>query len=690
MAKNIEKEIAELRDKIRYHEHRYYVLDDPEISDFEFDKLMQRLKELELQHPELVTPDSPTQRVGGAPASELPKVRHSAPMMSLDNTYSVDDLREFDRRVRELAGRDQVEYVAELKLDGLSMALTYQDGELVRGVTRGDGEVGEDVTSNIRTIRSVPLRLEAKKLALIGHPARFEVRGEVIMTRKAFEQTNAQREAAGEPKFANPRNSAAGSIRQLDPRIVAERKLDMFVYYFQVHGVELPGEHAQALETLSQMGFKVNPHWRRCPAFDDLLAYIQEWETKRESLDYEIDGIVIKVNDTRLWQELGTTAKSPRWAVAYKYPARQATTRVMDIRAQVGRTGTLTPVADLEPVDVGGVTVSHATLHNMDEIERLGVKIGDTVLIQRAGEVIPQVVKVVKAAPDGQAIRDAGQVPGVRRGSASRRRRGGLPLRQYRLPRQTQGIAAHFAGRRAMNIDGLGEALVDQLVDKGLVHDVADLYNLTHQQLADLERMGEKSAQNLLDEIERSKQAELARVIFALGIRFVGERTGQLLANHFGSLDKLAKATPEELVEAEEVGPRVAEAIQEFFQEKRNREVIEKLRKAGLQFEAEANAQDGRQAGGKTVRADRHAAHLFARSGQTDDRRERRARGGFCQQEDRLRGGGRGPRLQTGKGAHLGHHDPGRSRTAGVAQPRLTMPQARATLQLTSAPEPRG
>ena len=602
MAKNIEKEIAELRDKIRYHEHRYYVLDDPEISDFEFDKLMQRLKELELQHPELITPDSPTQRVGGAPAAELPKVRHPAPMLSLDNTYSVDDLRDFDRRVRELAGRDRVEYVAELKLDGLSMALTYQDGVLVRGVTRGDGEVGEDVTSNIRTIRSVPLRLEAKKLALIGHPARFEVRGEVIMTRKAFEQTNAQREAAGEPRFANPRNSAAGSIRQLDPRIVAERKLDMFVYYIQVNGVELTGEHAQALETLAQMGFKVNPHWRRCPAFDDLLAYIQEWETKRESLDYEIDGIVIKVNNTRLWQELGTTAKSPRWAVAYKYPARQATTRVMDIRAQVGRTGTLTPVADLEPVDVGGVTVSHATLHNMDEIERLGVKIGDTVLIQRAGEVIPQVVKVVKHAEDGREFVMPKKCPVC--GEEVHRAEGEVAYRcvNTACPAKLKESLLYFAGRRAMNIDGLGEALVDQLVDKGLVHDVADLYNLTHQQLADLERMGDKSAQNLLDEIERSKQAELARVIFALGIRFVGERTGQLLANHFGSLDKLANATPEELVEAEEVGPRVAEAIQEFFQEKRNREVIEKLRKAGLQFEQEQTRKtEGKLAGKQFV-----------------------------------------------------------------------------------------
>ena len=485
MARNIEKEIADLRDRIRYHEHRYYVLDDPEISDFEFDKLMGRLKELELERPDLVTPDSPTQRVGGAPAEEFPKVRHPSPMMSLDNTYSVDDLRDFDRRVRELAGRERVEYVAELKLDGLSMALTYQDGELVRGVTRGDGVVGEDVTSNIRTIRSVPLRLEARKLKQIGNPARFEVRGEVIMTRKAFEQTNAQREAEGEPKFANPRNSAAGSIRQLDPRIVAERKLDMFVYYLQVNGAELPGEHAQALETLTKMGFKVNPHWRRCPAFDDLLAYIREWESKRESLDYEIDGIVIKVNDTGLWQELGTTAKSPRWAVAYKYPARQATTRVNDIRAQVGRTGTLTPVADLEPVDVGGVTVSHATLHNMDEIERLGVKIGDTVLIQRAGEVIPQVVKVVKAAEDGREFVMPKKCPVC--GGEVHRAEGEVAYRcvNTACPAKLKESLLYFAGRRALNIDGLGEALVDQLVDKGLVHDVADLYGLTHQQLAE-------------------------------------------------------------------------------------------------------------------------------------------------------------------------------------------------------------
>jgi DNA ligase (NAD+) len=602
VAKNIEKEIAKLRDEIRHHEHRYYVLDDPEISDFEFDKLMHRLQELERQHPEFVAPDSPTQRVGGEPAAEFPKVRHPAPMLSLDNTYSVDELRDFDRRVRELAGRIKVEYVAELKLDGLSMALTYEDGALVRGVTRGDGEVGEEVTANVKTIRSVPLRLEAKKLDLIGRPARFEVRGEVIMTRKAFEQTNAQREAAGEQKFANPRNAAAGSMRQLDPRIVAERKLDMYLYYLQVNGVEALGEHAQALATLARLGFKVNPNWRLCRTFDDLLAYIQQWETKRDGLDYEIDGIVIKVNNTRLWQELGTTAKSPRWAVAYKYPARQATTRVGDIRAQVGRTGTLTPVADLEPVDVGGVTVSHATLHNMDEIERLGVKIGDTVLIQRAGEVIPQVVKVVKHAPDGREFVMPPKCPEC--GGEVHRAEGEVAYRcvNTACPARLKESLLYFAGRRAMNIDGLGGALVDQLVDKGLVHDVADLYSLTHQQLADLERMGDKSAQNLLDEIENSKRAELARVIFALGIRFVGERTGQLLADHFGSLDRLAKASEEELLEAEEVGPRVAEAIQEFFHEKRNREVIEKLRKAGLQFEQRrARKAEGKLAGKQFV-----------------------------------------------------------------------------------------
>jgi len=602
VAKSLEREIEKLRGEIRHHEYRYYVLSDPEISDFEFDKLIKRLQELEAQHPELVTPDSPTQRVGGQPAEEFPKVRHSVPMLSLDNTYSVDELREFDRRVRELAGREKVDYVGELKLDGLSMSLTYENGVLVHGVTRGDGTTGEDVTSNVKTIRSVPLRIEPKKLEAIGNPKRFEVRGEVIMTLKAFEETNARREAAGEPKFANPRNSAAGTMRQLDPRIVAERRLDMYLYQLLVNGRVPLADHAKMLDALGKMGFKVNPHRTLCRSFEELLAYIQEWESKRDSLDYEIDGIVVKVNDTRLWEELGTTAKSPRWAVAFKYPARQATTRVNDIRAQVGRTGTLTPVADLEPVDVGGVTVSHATLHNMDEIERLGVKIGDTVLIQRAGEVIPQVVKVVKAAPDGREFKMPRKCPVC--GGDVHRSEGEVAYRcvNAACPARLKESLLYFAGRRAMNIDGLGDKLVDQLVNKGLVHDVADLYRLTHEQLANLERMGDKSAQNLVEEIENSKKAELARLIFALGIRFVGERTGQLLADHFGSLDKLAKASEEELLQVEEVGPRVSEAIREFFGEKRNRDVIEKLRKAGLQFEQKkARNAEGKLAGKQFV-----------------------------------------------------------------------------------------
>jgi DNA ligase (NAD+) len=585
VAKSVEKEIEKLRNDIRYHEYRYYVLDNPEISDFEFDKLMRRLQELEAQNPELVTPDSPTQRVGGQPAEEFPKVQHSVPMLSLDNTYSVDELKDFDRRVRELSGRSKVEYVGELKLDGLSMALTYEDGVLTHGVTRGDGVEGEDVTANVKTIRSVPLGIDAERSEVIGGPRRFEVRGEVIMPRRAFEQTNAQREAAGEPRFANPRNAAAGSMRQLDSRIVAQRKLDMFLYYLLVENREPLREHWQNLEALVKMGFKVNPNRRLCKSFDELMAYIQEWESKRDGLEYEIDGIVVKVNDIRLWEELGTTAKSPRWAIAYKYAARQATTRVMDIRAQVGRTGTLTPVADLEPVDVGGVTVSHATLHNMDEIGRLGVKIGDAVLIQRAGEVIPQVVKVAKQAPEGREFSMPKQCPVC--GGDVHRAEGEVAYRcvNSACPARLKESLLYFAGRRAMNIDGLGEALVDQLVDKGLVRDVADLYDLTHEQVANLERMGDKSTSNLREEIENSKKASLARLIFALGIRFVGERTGQLLADHFASLDKLAKASEAELLEVEEVGPRVAESILEFFREPQNLKVIEKLRKAGLQFE---------------------------------------------------------------------------------------------------------
>lgn len=595
MSTSVASEIEKLREQIRYHEHRYYVLNDPEISDYEFDQLMQRLAKLEQKRPDLITPDSPTQRVGGTPAKEFPKVRHQTPMLSLDNTYSIDELKDFDRRVRELSGRSRMEYVGELKLDGLSMALTYEGGVLARGVTRGDGVEGEDVTTNVKTIRSVPLKVDPKTLDEIGKPDHFEVRGEALMPRSAFERLNAQREAVGEPRFANPRNSAAGTMRLLDSKVVAGRRLDMFHYYLLVDGQVPVRNHWEALEALSRMGFKVNPHRRLCSSFEELTIYIEEWETKRNSLEYDIDGIVVKVNDTRLWDELGMTAKSPRWAIAYKYPARQATTVVKNIRAQVGRTGTLTPVADLDPVDVGGVTVSRATLHNMDEIARLGVRIGDAVLIQRAGEVIPQVVKVVKHAPDGREFQIPKTCPVC--GGEVFRAEGEVAYRcvNAACPAKLKESLLHFAGRRAMNIDGLGEALVDQLVERGMVKDAADLYSLHAESLAELEHMGKKSAANLLEEIEGSKKAELAQVIFGIGIPFVGERTAQVLAEHFDSLDRLTQASPEALQQVDEIGPKTAQGIVEFFSEKRNLAVLEKLRAAGIRFEKKKTVRGGPQ-----------------------------------------------------------------------------------------------
>ena len=588
MPKSLRDEIEKLREEIRRHEHLYYVKNEPEISDAEFDRLMRRLAGLERDHPELASPDSPTARVGGAPALEFPTVRHSIPMLSLDNTYSIEELADWDRRARELAGRESLDYVAELKLDGLSISLLYEDGRLARGVTRGDGIEGEEVTANVKTIRSVPLRIAPDKLRPIGSPRRFEVRGEVLMTLASFRQANADREAAGEPRFANPRNAAAGTMRQLDPKIVAARRLDLFLYFLFVDGrVPFP-KHSEALAALAHLGFKVNPHYRVVHSLEGLKDYLAEFETRRDKLDYEIDGIVVKVNDTRLWDELGSTAKSPRWAIAYKYPARQATTRVLDIRAQVGRTGTLTPVADLEPVDVGGVTVSHATLHNMDEIERLKLNIGDTILLQRAGEVIPQVVKVVRSAPDGRPFHMPSRCPVC--GGHVRRAPGEVAYRcvNAACPAQLKESLLHFAARRAMDIDGLGEALVDQLVDKGLVRDAADLYRLTRDQLAGLDRMAQKSAQNLLDQIEASKKAGLARLLFALGIRYVGERTAQFLAAHFASLDRIAQASLDELCEVEEVGPKIASSLADFFAEKRNRALLEKLRRAGLPLEQHA------------------------------------------------------------------------------------------------------
>src|SRR5713101_8216815 len=597
---NVKKELEELREKLRYREYRYYVLDEPEISDAAYDRMMNRLKELEAAHPELVTPDSLTVRVGGAPREGFTKVQHARPMLSLDNAFSYDALREWDRRVREGSGQGKIEYIAEHKFDGLSISLQYENGMLTRGVTRGDGTTGEEVTPNVKTIRSIPLRVEAAVLKKVKLPAAFEVRGEIMMTKKAFEALNREQERIGGKIFVNPRNSAAGAVRVLDPSITAARRLDFFAYYLFVDGKVPFAKHSDSLQALKQLHFRASDDWNLCQGIEAVIAYCEEWDAKREKLPYEIDGVVIKVNSTAIQNELGYTAKAPRWAIAYKYPARQETTVVNDIIVQVGRTGTLTPVAVLEPVQVGGVTVSRSTLHNMDEIERLGLQIGDTVLIERAGEVIPHVLKVVKEGKHRKQFRMPKLCPEC--GSAIHKSEDEVAYRcvNAACPAKRKESLLHFAGRHAMNIDGLGEKIVDQLVDKGLVKDVADLYSLKLEEVAALERMAEKSAQNLLDEIEASKKNSLARLIYALGIQFVGERTGQLLAEHFSSLEELAAAEEEQLVEVPEVGPKVAAAIVEFFSEPANRQIIRKLEKAGVRPTAEKRVIKSQKLAGKS------------------------------------------------------------------------------------------
>src|SRR2546426_663034 len=545
----VKTKIEKLRKTIREHEYRYYVLDDPKISDAEFDKLMNQLRALEAKYPDLVTPDSPTQRVGGSPREGFQTVRHKRPMLSLDNAFSYDELREFDRRVRELAGRDRVEYVAEHKFDGLSMSLQYEGGVFARGVTRGDGTTGEDVPPKGGAIRSVPLRVDSATLKKRPLAADFEVRGEIIMPRSAFEELNRQQEEQGGKRFANPRNAAAGAVRVLDPAITAQRRLEFFAYYLYVDGRVPFKKHTDSLEALQQMQFKASEDWKLCASIDDVLKYCEAWESRREKLPYEIDGVVIKVNSIAIQQEIGFTAKAPRWAIAYKYPARQETTVVNDIIVQVGRTGALTPVAVLEPVQIGGVTVSRSTLHNMDEVERLGVQIGDTVIVERAGEVIPHVVKVVKEGKQRRAGHKPKECPEC--GTRIHKAEDEVAYRcvNAACPAKRKESLLHFAGRHAMDIDGLGDKIVDQLVDKGMVKDFADLYSLQLEKVAGLERMAEKSAQNLLDEVAASKKNSLARLIYALGIRFVGERTAQLLAEHFGSMEKLVSASEEELTE---------------------------------------------------------------------------------------------------------------------------------------------
>ena len=558
------------------------MLDQPEITDAEYDALVRELRALEQTHPEYLTPDSPTQRVGGKPREGFQRVAHSSPMLSLDNALNEDELRDFDSRVRSLLKGEQYCYIAELKLDGLSMAAHYRSGRFEQALTRGDGRVGEEVTENARTIRSLPLRIHTS--TAVGD--NFEVRGEVIMQRTSFERMNAERERDNLSPFANPRNAAAGALRNLDPNITAKRQLDFFTYFILANGDYALDSQWQSLETLAAMGFKVNPNRRKCAGFDELLAFIRQWEDKRDTLPYEIDGVVVKVDSTQQQRVLGFTAKAPRWAIAFKYPARQATTTLESVEVQVGRTGALTPVAHLVPAVVSGVTVSRATLHNEDEIERLGLAIGDKVLIERSGDVIPKVVRVVEQGGERRKFHMPKTCPVC--GGHVVREPGEAVSRcvNTNCPAGLRESLLHFAARGVMDIDGMGDALVDQLLTRGLVTNIADLYHLTDEQLTSLERMGKKSASKVIQNIDQSRQQPLWRVLNGLGIPFVGERTAQILADHFGSLDEIAKSDSPALQQAEEVGPKVAHSIQQFFAEKRNRELVERLREAGLQFTA--------------------------------------------------------------------------------------------------------
>lgn len=645
-------EIKRLRNELRYHDERYYIHSDPEISDYEYDQLLKRLGELEAAHPHLVTTDSPTQRVAGHAVDSFKEVAHRVPMRSLDNTYSVEELKEWDARARRGAGREQIDYVAELKIDGISMSLLYEQGALTRGVTRGDGVVGDDVTQNVRTIRSLPLRVRAESFAPpapekksdsqkrkgarakatrqaslfafgesdgdrpapLAMPQEIIVRGEVFLPNDAFSKLNEEQTEKGLPLFANPRNATSGTMKSLDAKVAAERRLDIFCYDLLFDGRKPFATHWQALDWLERAGFKVNQRRCLCRSIEDVIAEIEKWGEQRDSLGYEIDGVVIKVNRVDLQEELGSTAKAPRWAVAYKYPPRQATTRLNDITVQVGRVGTLTPVAELEPVLLAGTTVSRASLHNEDNIKRLGVMIGDFVLIEKSGEIIPQVIKVIEAKRKGRdkALREfhmpshcpvCGE-PVVRTpGEAAWR------CVNAACPAKLKAGLKQFASRRAMRIEGLGESLIDQLISertqkdkKGealvneqgeaqklppLVRDFADLYGLEEkrEELIGLERFGEKSADNLLRQIGESRNNDLARLVYGLGIRHVGERTAQILAGAFASLDELMNAGEAQLANIYEIGPVVAAAIAEWFREPRNRELVARLKRAGVNTE---------------------------------------------------------------------------------------------------------
>jgi DNA ligase (NAD+) len=585
----------ELRTQLRHHEHLYYVLDAPTISDAEYDALINELKRIEAAHPELLTPDSPTQRVGGKPAEGFKKVRHSRSMLSLDNAYSAEELADWDRRVQELAGNLPVDYIAELKLDGLSIALRYEAGEkgearLVSGVTRGDGQTGEDVTTNIRTIRSIPLSIPADKLKKAGLTRSFEIRGEVVMPEAAFQRMNEEREREGLPVFINPRNSAAGTLRTLEPSVVASRQLVFFAYFLLVEGEYFAAGQTATLDALTALGFRVNPNRKRVDSVEAMMKFIDGAEAKRTTLGYEIDGVVLKVDSHATQQRLGYTGRAPRWAIAYKFTAKAGVTQVNSITVQVGRTGKLTPVAELAPVFIGGTTVSRATLHNADFIAGLGLKLGDWVKVERGGDVIPKVVEVIEDAEHARGEKSfefPTRCPECN--SEVVRVEGEVDYRCVNAdcPAKLRESLLHFGRRDVMNIEGMGEAVVQQLLDRKMVQSVADLYTLSEEQLTGLDRFAEKSARALMNEIEGSKKAGLARVLMGLGIRFVGERTAELLAEEFGSIEALEKASAEELERVEEVGPRISQAILEFFAQPANLALVESLKKAGVDMTAE-------------------------------------------------------------------------------------------------------
>jgi len=591
------RRIQELSEKIREHDYKYYVLSEPTISDEKYDLLMRELSDLEQQFPDLRTPDSPTQRVGGQPTKEFSAVTHSVPMLSLANTYSEEELLDFDRRVDSLLQHEPYMYIAELKIDGVAISVKYENGILAQGATRGDGVQGDEITNNLKTIRSIPLRSQPTSNRLLN----FEVRGEIYMQKKDFERMNAERELAGEKLFVNARNSTSGTLKLQDPKIVAMRRLNMFSYFLRSDDVVLKS-HYENLRLLKTMGFVVNEHIRVCNTIRDVKTFCDEWKDRRDSLPYDIDGVVVKIDSIRQQEALGAVAKSPRWAIAYKFPAQKVETKLKGITLQVGRVGTITPVAELEPVFVGGTTVSRATLHNEDYIHELDLRVGDTVVVEKGGDVIPKVsaVNAAKREKSSKPFVMPKECPEC--GSRIYRPEGEAAYycENSECPAQVRGRIEHFAHRGAMDIEGLGEAVIDLLVNEQLIHTLADIYSLKKNQIVPLERMGEKSAQNLIDAIAQSKLQPFHKVLFALGIRYVGAGVAKLLADSFGSIEKIQNASQEELEDVEGIGPRIAESVVRFFKERHTKELVNKLQRAGVTLKSEKKKNSAQHFSGKT------------------------------------------------------------------------------------------